>query len=35
MKIVDWYLFQGCGNIITFQRIVRPKLLGQPRSGEN
>jgi len=30
MNVVDWYLFQGCGNIITFQRIVRPKLLGQP-----
>jgi glutathione S-transferase len=30
MNIVDWYLFQGCGNIITFQRIVRPMLLGQP-----
>jgi len=30
MNVVDWYLFQGCGNIITFERIVRPKLLGQP-----
>jgi glutathione S-transferase len=30
MNIVDWYLFQGCGNIITFQRIVRPMLFGQP-----
>lgn len=30
MSIVDWYLFQGCGNIITFQRIVRPMLFGQP-----
>ena len=30
MNIVDWYLFQGCGNIITFQRVVRPMLFGQP-----
>jgi glutathione S-transferase len=30
MNINDWYLFQGCGNIITFQRIVRPMLFGQP-----
>ncbi|WP_027556143.1 hypothetical protein [Bradyrhizobium sp. Cp5.3] len=32
MSIVDWHLFQGsgCGNIITFQRIVRPMLLGEP-----
>jgi glutathione S-transferase len=30
MNINDWYLFQGCGNIITFQRIVRPQLFGQP-----
>jgi glutathione S-transferase len=30
MNINDWYLFQGCGNVITFQRIVRPMLFGQP-----
>lgn len=30
MNINDWYLFQGCGNIIAFQRVVRPQLLGQP-----
>ena len=30
MNINDWYLFQGCGNVIAFQRIVRPILLGQP-----
>src|ERR1700681_616099 len=30
MNINDWYLFQGCGNIIAFQRIIRPTLLGQP-----
>jgi glutathione S-transferase len=30
MNINDWYLFQGCGNIITFQRIIRPILFGQP-----
>jgi glutathione S-transferase len=28
MNINDWYLFQGCGNVITFQRIVRPKITG-------
>jgi glutathione S-transferase len=30
MNINDWYLFQGCGNVITFQRIIRPILFGQP-----
>jgi glutathione S-transferase len=30
MNITDWYLFQGCGNVITFQRIIRPTLFGQP-----
>jgi glutathione S-transferase len=30
MNINDWYLFQGCGNVITFQRIIRPQLFGQP-----
>jgi glutathione S-transferase len=28
MNINDWYLFQGPGNVIGFQRIVGPKLLG-------
>lgn len=30
MNINDWYLFQGCGNVIGFQRIVAPRLLGLP-----
>jgi glutathione S-transferase len=30
MNINDWYLFQGCANIIVFQRIIAPRLLGQP-----
>jgi len=30
MNINDWYLFQGVGNVIGFQRVVRPRLLGQP-----
>jgi glutathione S-transferase len=30
MNICDWYLFQGVSNVIGFQRIVRPRLLGQP-----
>jgi glutathione S-transferase len=30
MGVCDWYLFQGCGNIIGFQRVVRPRLMGLP-----
>jgi glutathione S-transferase len=30
MNINDWYLFQGVANVIVFQRIIRPRLLGQP-----
>jgi glutathione S-transferase len=29
MNICDWYLFQGVANVIAFQRIVRPRLMGQ------
>jgi len=29
MNVNDWYLFQGVGNVIGFQRIVAPKLFGQ------
>lgn len=28
LNIVDWYLFQGVGNVIGFQRIVGPRLMG-------
>jgi glutathione S-transferase len=28
MNINDWYLFQGVSNVIAFQRIVRPRLMG-------
>lgn len=28
MGINDWYLFQGCVNVIAFQRIIAPKFLG-------
>lgn len=28
MNVNDWYLFQGAGNVIGFQRIVGPKLMG-------
>ena len=28
MNISDWYLFQGVGNVIAFQRIVKPALMG-------
>jgi glutathione S-transferase len=29
MNICDWYLFQGVNNVIGFQRIVAPRLMGQ------
>jgi len=29
MNINDWYLFHGVGNVIVFQRIVAPQLMGQ------
>lgn len=28
MNINDWYLFQGCANIIVFQRVIAPMLMG-------
>ena len=28
MNVGDWYLFQGVGNVIGFQRVVGPKLMG-------
>lgn len=28
MNVNDWYLFQGVANVIAFQRIVGPKLMG-------
>jgi glutathione S-transferase len=28
MNVNDWYLFHGVGNVIAFQRIVGPKLMG-------
>jgi glutathione S-transferase len=28
MSVTDWYLFQGCLNVIGFQRIIGPRLLG-------
>jgi len=30
MGVSDWYLFQGAGHVIGFQRVVGPKLLGLP-----
>ena len=30
MNICDWYLFQGVGNVIGFQPIVKPMLTGLP-----
>lgn len=28
MNINDWYLFQGCANIIVFQRVIAPMFMG-------
>ena len=28
MNVNDWYLFQGVSNVIGFQRIIRPRLMG-------
>ncbi|MGI8841707.1 MAG: glutathione S-transferase family protein [Caulobacteraceae bacterium] len=28
MNISDWYLFQGAGNVIAFQRVVGPRVFG-------
>lgn len=28
MNVNDWYLFQGVGNVIAFQRIVGPRVMG-------
>lgn len=28
MGISDWYVYLGCGNVITFQRVVGPRVLG-------
>jgi glutathione S-transferase len=30
MNICDWYLFQGVASVIGFQRVVKPRLMGQP-----
>ena len=30
MNVNDWYLFQGVGSVIGFQRVVGPRLLGLP-----
>jgi glutathione S-transferase len=28
LNVCDWYLFQGCGSVIGFQRVVGPKVMG-------
>jgi glutathione S-transferase len=28
INVSDWYLFQGCANVIGFQRVVGPRLMG-------
>jgi len=27
-RVNDWYLFECCGNVIGFQRVVGPKVMG-------
>jgi glutathione S-transferase len=29
MNVNDWYLFQGVGNVIVFQRVIGPRVLGR------
>jgi glutathione S-transferase len=29
MNVNDWYVFQGVGNVIAFQRIVAPRIMGR------
>ncbi|MGA7807432.1 glutathione S-transferase family protein [Bradyrhizobium sp.] len=29
MNVNDWYLFQGVGNVIIFERVIGPRLLGK------
>jgi glutathione S-transferase len=29
MNVNDWYVFQGVGNVIAFQRIIAPRLMGR------
>ena len=30
MNVNDWYLFQGVSNVIGFERVVAPRLMGRP-----
>jgi glutathione S-transferase len=30
LNICDWYLFQGVNNVIGFQRVIKPRLMGLP-----
>jgi glutathione S-transferase len=34
MNVNDWYLFQGVSNVIGFQRVVAPRLLGRKSADE-
>jgi glutathione S-transferase len=34
MNVNDWYLFQGVANVIVFQRIIAPRLMGQAPNEE-
>ena len=35
MNINDWYLFQGVGNVVAFERLIKPRLLKQPADEAN
>jgi glutathione S-transferase len=34
MNVNDWYLFQGVGSVIGFNRIIKPRLMGVPPDEE-
>jgi glutathione S-transferase len=34
MNVNDWYLFQGVGSVIGFNRIIKPRLMGLPPDEE-
>lgn len=34
LNVSDWYLFQGVGNVIGFERAVKPRLMGLPANEE-
>jgi glutathione S-transferase len=35
MNVNDWYLFQGVGNVIGFERVIAPRVLNRPPNEAN